>query len=291
MFITDRLISAIRNSQVTPVVEAELLPSGVTKLVYKKPSDFVFKSGSWARIAIPEISGEYHPFTLTAAPHEKHLSMHIRAVGPWTRAIRQVFDPKKLKDGPMPFLYIDGPYGEGNQDWAIFETAILVGGGIGVTPFASILKDVIFQIQYNHTLAVKKVYFFWVCRNQRGFEWLIDIIRDLEEKDNKGVLEVHIFITELLHKFDLRTTMLYICEHQFQKISHRSIFTGLAASTHFGRPNFMDLFQQLQASHPPTAKIGVFTCGPMPVIKNVEEACDTCNEFEGARFYPHYENF
>jgi dual oxidase len=217
--------------------------------------------------------------------------MHIRAVGPWTKALRVVFDPKKLKDHPMPFLYLDGPYGEGHQDWSKYETAILVGGGIGVTPFASILKDVVFQIQYNHTLPIKKVYFFWVCRSQRGFEWLIDIIRDLEEKDAKGILEVHIFITELLHKFDLRTTMLYICEHQFQKISNRSIFTGLAAATHFGRPSFADLFGQLQAGHAPTAKIGVFTCGPVPMTNNVEEACVVCNEYDGARFYHHFENF
>ncbi len=30
--------------------------------------------------------------------------------------------------------------GEGHQDWWRHEVSILVGGGIGVTPFASILK-------------------------------------------------------------------------------------------------------------------------------------------------------
>jgi hypothetical protein len=39
-------------------------------------------------------------------------------------------------------IYIDGPFGEGHQDWKKFPVAIMVGGGIGVTPFASILKDV-----------------------------------------------------------------------------------------------------------------------------------------------------
>jgi predicted ferric reductase len=35
---------------------------------------------------------------------------------------------------------LDGPYGEGHQDWHRFEVSVLVGGGIGVTPFASILR-------------------------------------------------------------------------------------------------------------------------------------------------------
>lgn len=30
--------------------------------------------------------------------------------------------------------------GEGHQDWWRYEVSVLVGGGIGVTPFASILK-------------------------------------------------------------------------------------------------------------------------------------------------------
>lgn len=38
---------------------------------------------------------------------------------------------------------MDGAYGAGNQDWAKCEVAIMVGGGIGVTPYASILKDMV----------------------------------------------------------------------------------------------------------------------------------------------------
>jgi len=40
-------------------------------------------------------------------------------------------------------VYVDGPYGEGHQDWHRYDVSIMVGGGIGVTPFASILKDAV----------------------------------------------------------------------------------------------------------------------------------------------------
>ena len=53
-----------------------------------------------------------------------------------------------------------------------------------------------------------QVYFLWVTRTQKHFEWLTDIIREVEEKDTTGLVTVHIFITQFYEKFDLRTTML-----------------------------------------------------------------------------------
>lgn len=52
---------------------------------------------------------------------------------------------------------MDGPYGEGHQDWDKYEVAIMVGGGIGVTPFASILKDIVFKSNYSSNFGCKKV--------------------------------------------------------------------------------------------------------------------------------------
>jgi dual oxidase len=54
-------------------------------------------------------------------------------------------------------IHLDGPYGEGHQDWYQFDVAVLVGGGIGVTPFASILKDIVFRANIKHQASCKKV--------------------------------------------------------------------------------------------------------------------------------------
>ena len=52
------------------------------------------------------------------------------------------------------------------------------------------------------------MYFIWVTRTQKHFEWLTDIIREVEEKDVNNLVTVHLFITQFFQKFDLRTTML-----------------------------------------------------------------------------------
>ncbi|NXX85670.1 DUOX2 oxidase, partial [Urocolius indicus] len=289
----DKLLSLSRKKVEISVVKAELLPSGVTHLQFQQPQDFDYKSGQWVRIACVALgTTEYHPFTLTSAPHEDTLSLHIRAVGPWTTRLRELYSPQSLAlIGKLPKLYLDGPFGEGHQEWNKFQVSVLVGGGIGVTPFASILKDLVFKSSINSKLLCKKIYFIWVTRTQRQFEWLADIIREVEEADRNNLVSVHIYITQLAEKFDLRTTMLYICERHFQKVLNKSLFTGLRSITHFGRPPFVPFFDSLQEVHPEVQKIGVFSCGPPGMTKSVEKACQQLNKKDQTYFAHHYENF
>lgn len=58
-----------------------------------------------------------------------------------------------------------------------------------------------------------QVYFLWVCRSQKQFEWLTDIIRDVETKDKNEVVNIHIFVTQYRDKYDIRTTMLVNIAH------------------------------------------------------------------------------
>ncbi|XP_058854806.1 dual oxidase 2-like isoform X1 [Acipenser ruthenus] len=293
LYLLDKLVSLSRKKIEIAVVKAELLPSGVTHLEFKRPQDFEYKSGQWVRIACLVLgTDEYHPFTLTSAPHEDRLSLHIRAVGPWTTKLRETYSPEVISElGSYPKLYLDGPFGEGHQEWNNYEVSVLVGGGIGVTPFASILKDLVFKSSINCKIQCKKIYFIWVTRTQRQFEWLADIIKEVEMNDSNNLVSVHIYITQLAEKFDLRTTMLYICERHFQKVLNRSLFTGLRAITHFGRPPFVPFFNSLQEVHPEVGKIGVFSCGPPGLTKNVEKACQQINKRDHAHFIHHYENF
>ncbi|NXG86323.1 DUOX2 oxidase, partial [Stercorarius parasiticus] len=293
IYSADKLLSLSRKKVEISVVKAELLPSGVTHLRFQRPQDFDYKSGQWVRIACVSLgTTEYHPFTLTSAPHEDTLSLHIRAVGPWTTRLRELYSPESLAlIGKLPKLYLDGPFGEGHQEWNKFEVSVLVGGGIGVTPFASILKDLVFKSSISSKLLCKKIYFIWVTRTQRQFEWLADIIREVEDADRNDLVSVHIYITQLAEKFDLRTTMLYICERHFQKVLNKSLFTGLRSITHFGRPPFVPFFDSLQEVHPEVQKIGVFSCGPPGMTKSVEKACRQLNKKDQAYFAHHYENF
>lgn len=69
--------------------------------------------------------------------------MYIKAVGPWTWKLRHHISCAQANGEDFPVLNMDGPYGDGNQEWSAHEVAVLIGGGIGVTPYASILSDLV----------------------------------------------------------------------------------------------------------------------------------------------------
>merc|ERR1712136_386128 len=294
IFVVDKMVTLSRNKVDTPILKAEILPSNVTGIYFKKPAGFEYRSGQWIRFACPELgSNEYHPFTLTSSPREDFLSCHVRAVGPWTTNLRELYSNAIHQNLPLPNVYLDGPFGEGHQDWYKYKVSVLVGAGIGVTPFASILKDIVHRqsLSQSQPITCEKVYFIWVTRTQKNFEWMTDIIRDVEESKGGDLLSTHIYITLFFNKFDIRTTMLYICERYFQKISKKSMFTGLQATTHFGRPQFEPFLDSLQQIHDDARTIGVFSCGPVGITKAVNTACKNLNKLNMARFNHFYENF
>lgn len=297
LYMMDKLVSLSRKKTQLSIIKAQNLPSDVTMLEFKRPPRFEYKSGQWVRIAcLSQGKDEYHPFTLTSAPHEDTLKVHIRALGPWTWNIRETFDTDNMA-GPVvryPKLYLDGPYGAGQQDWYQYEVSVLVGAGIGVTPYASILKDFVHMSSINCTYKVKcqKLYFIWITGSQRHFEWLIDILREVEEIDRNGMVDIDIFITQFFQNFDLRTALLYIFEEHFQKMTGGvSVFTGLKATTHFGRPQMNKIMTAVHKAHPMVKKVGVFSCGPRGVTKGVERACLDASKTTKALFEHHYENF
>ena len=63
------------------------------------------------------------------------------------------------------------------------NVGLLVGAGIGVTPFASILKSIFYKVtNEDASLKLKKVYFYWICPTMQSFEWFRDLLASLEEQ-------------------------------------------------------------------------------------------------------------
>lgn len=55
-------------------------------------------------------------------------------------------------------IRVDGPFGTASEDVFQYEVAVLVGAGIGVTPFASILKSIWYKFRHaDHNLKTQMV--------------------------------------------------------------------------------------------------------------------------------------
>ncbi|CAB3410873.1 unnamed protein product [Caenorhabditis bovis] len=283
-FVLDWIIGKTKFYKRLEIIDAAILPSDIIYIEFRRPRTFEYKSGQWVRISSPAISctfNESHAFSIASSPQESTMKLYIKAVGPWTWKLRAEIQRAQAEVEPIyPLIHLQGPYGDGNQEWMNYEVAVMVGGGIGVTPYASTLLDLVKLTSsdgYN-TVRCKKVYFLWVCPTHKNYEWFVDCLKNIEEQDAKNILETHIFITQVFHKFDLRTSMLYICEKHFRE-SHEgvSMFTGLHAQNHFGRPNFKEFFRFVQDRHGNQNEIGVFSCGPANLNEKIAEGCAQAN--------------
>ncbi|VDM57623.1 unnamed protein product [Angiostrongylus costaricensis] len=282
IFIIDRIMGMRQEYKKLKIINAELLPSDIIYLQFKRPLSFSFRSGQWVRISSPAFScafNECHAFSLASAPQSPTLELYIKVVGPWTWKLRSEIIRAQASNSSYPFVHMNGPYGDGNQEWTNYEVAVLIGGGIGVTPYASTLTDL--------------VYFLWICPTHKNYEWFIDVLKDVEELDQNRLIEGHIFVTQFFHKFDLRTTMLYICEKHFRGDHEgKSMFTGLRAHNHFGRPDFDAFFSYIQSVHNEISDIGIFSCGPSSLNDQISSACSRANRARNAPSLMHkFETF
>ena len=108
-------------------------------------------------------------------------------MGRWTKKLRNLLAPEeegssvelnqfKASDG-RAILRLDGPFGAASEEVFDYKTVVLIGAGIGVTPFASILKSLYHKKKANEKCRIEKAYFFWICREYKAFEWFQTLLR------------------------------------------------------------------------------------------------------------------
>ncbi|CAG8718240.1 3648_t:CDS:2, partial [Ambispora leptoticha] len=294
IYIGERILREIRARQKTYVSKVVMHPSRVVEIQIKKDS-ISTKAGQYIFLCCPEVSvWEWHPFTLTSAPEEDYISIHVRVVGDFTRTLAEKLgcnfeEEEKLKkvsekkgatnknpgylsgvsgvevstNNPelkkvLPRVMIDGPFGSASEDVFKFEIAMLVGAGIGVTPFASILKSIWYRVNYPSKSTQLPI----------------------EDQDIEQFIEIHTYLTGRLRHSEVRNVMVN------DDGGERDAITGLRAPTHFGRPNWDKIFSNLRAKHPAT-DIGTFFCGPKALGKTLHNKCNLWSQgFEdGTRFY------
>ncbi|XP_048648983.1 NADPH oxidase 5 [Marmota marmota marmota] len=201
--------------------------------------------------------------------------------------------------------YIDGPYGTSTRRIFASEHAVLIGAGIGITPFASILQSIMHRHQkrkhvcpscqhswmeglQDHDMKLHKVDFIWINRDQRSFEWFVSLLTKLEmdqaqEAQDDHFLELHMYMTSALGKNDMKAIGLQMALDLLAKKEKKDSITGLQTRTQPGRPDWSKVFQKVAAAK--KGKVQVFFCGSPALAKVLKGHCE---QF-GFRFFQ--ENF
>ncbi|GAA6060317.1 hypothetical protein JCM10212_002958 [Sporobolomyces blumeae] len=305
VYVAERILREIRSRHRTWITTVIQHPASVVELQFKKEQTTI-AAGQYILLNCPQVSYfQWHPFSITSAPEEDFISVHIRIVGDFTRAFAEILgcrlSGRSEPDGEgaqvvehartrvLPRIMVDGPFGSASEDVFDFEVSVLVAGGIGVTPFASVLKHIWYRLNSDgrDSTRLSKVYFFWVCRDFTSFEWFQSLLMALEAQDTRGHIEIHTYLT---------------CPLKLDQVNNivtngvgaeEDALTKLRAPTHYGRPNWNVLFPSIAQAHRDVREIGVFFCGPKPLAGQLEKCCKTFSQpgEDGTRFVWRKENF
>ncbi|XP_064422719.1 NADPH oxidase 1 [Latimeria chalumnae] len=292
LYVFERILRFIRSLQQVMITKTVVHPSRVLELQMKKKG-FHMEVGQYIFMNCPSISQlEWHPFTLTSAPEEEFFSVHIRSMGDWSESLLNTYGTERkagVEQTALPRIAVDGPFGTASEDVFDYEVSVLIGAGIGVTPFASILKSVWYKFSHSDSnLQTKKIYFYWLCPEPSAFEWFADLLRvlemQMEEQGKASFLTYKLFLT----RSDNNLTA-HVMVH-FDK--ETDIVTGLKQKTYYGRPNWDNEFKILTETHPRSI-IGVFLCGPEGLAKTLKGCCTAYSSVDPRKvqFYFNKENF
>ncbi|KAJ3353313.1 hypothetical protein GGF32_003121 [Allomyces javanicus] len=328
LYLIERLLREIAGRRATQIVKVVLHPANVVELRIEKPSAPRMRPGQYVWLNVPSVAPcQWHPFTLTSAPDDAYCSVHMRVVGDWTRSVAHACGVLFTDDdwtapavvgqaaaARLPEIMMDGPYGAAAEDWMRYDVVLLVGAGIGVTPYASILKHLHWLAQ-GGALRTKKVHFVWVCRDANAFEWFQARLHALETA-LPDLVELHMYLTAPLTADQITNVVMHDMtvaagvgddgKHSGGAEAVRDAVSGLASNTYYGRPHWPTIFEGLTRSYPST-DIGVFCCGPKPLSHELHALCNqyTVQAADagkrrsgsespveiGTRFFYHKENF
>uniref|UniRef100_A0A803L9I8 Uncharacterized protein n=1 Tax=Chenopodium quinoa TaxID=63459 RepID=A0A803L9I8_CHEQI len=305
LYCGERIYRSIRSEiHEVDVLQANMYPGKVLNLKFSKPATFTYSSGMYIFIKCPQVSPfEWHPFSLTSGPNDNHLSIHVRTLGDWSYQIHNLFHQAMMsKPFDYPKVYIDGPYGAASQDHIKYEVVVLIGLGIGATPFISVLKDIgdrlhkpsnnqVHDVEIGFSKGPLKAYLYWITREQSSLGWFKDAMNEISQENQKQkVIEMHNFLTSVYQSGDARSILLSIIQALYFTKSGLDVFSKTRVRTHFSRPNWFKIFSNLACKHA-GSRIGVFYCGSLKLARELEGLCTKFSTKTTTRFVFHKENY
>ncbi|KAG7654829.1 Ferric reductase transmembrane component-like domain [Arabidopsis suecica] len=339
LYVAERSLRACRSKHYSvKILKVSMLPGEVLSLIMSKPPGFKYKSGQYIFLQCPTISRfEWHPFSITSAPGDDQLSVHIRTLGDWTEELRRVLTVGKdlstcvigrskfsaycnIDMINRPKLLVDGPYGAPAQDYRSYDVLLLIGLGIGATPFISILKDLLnnsrdeqtdnefsrSDFSWNsctssYTTATPtsthggkkkavKAHFYWVTREPGSVEWFRGVMEEISDMDCRGQIELHNYLTSVYDEGDARSTLIKMVQALNHAKHGVDILSGTRVRTHFARPNWKEVFSSIARKHP-NSTVGVFYCGIQTVAKELKKQAQDMSQKTTTRFEFHKEHF
>ncbi|KAJ6738473.1 putative proteinDPH OXIDASE [Salix koriyanagi] len=144
LFVVDRYLRFLQSQRRARLDSARLLPCGSVELNFSKSPGLYYNPTSILFLNVPSISKlQWHPFTITSSCNMEldKLSVVVKRLGNWSQKLCQEISSSmdRLE------VSVEGPYGPTSSHFLRHELLVLVSGGSGITPFISIIREIMFE--------------------------------------------------------------------------------------------------------------------------------------------------
>src|SRR6185312_11308465 len=123
----------------TKLLEKKNVAEGTTEFIFAKPEGFAHVAGQTVDLTLinpkeTDAEGNMRTFSIVASPQENTIAITTR--------MRDTAFKRTLRDMPIGTeVNVDGPFGSFTLHENTKRAAVFLSGGIGITPFHSIIKD------------------------------------------------------------------------------------------------------------------------------------------------------
>ncbi|KAG8381271.1 hypothetical protein BUALT_Bualt06G0105200 [Buddleja alternifolia] len=150
LFLIDRYLRFLQSRSRARLVSARLLPNGTMELTFAKNPGLSYNPTSTLFVHVPSICKlQWHPFTITSNSNLEtdNLSIAIKSQGSWTQKLYNQLSSSldRLE------VSTEGPYGPASSHFLGRESLVMISGGSGITPFISIVREVIVKSAKSNT--------------------------------------------------------------------------------------------------------------------------------------------
>jgi predicted ferric reductase len=154
LYVIDVAVRVFRSCCRKTIVDSAVVLQGgtVCRVTLRKPTGFAYHAGQYCFVSVPGISAlqAAHPFSISSASRadaREPFTLHIKNMGPGTfthRLHEAAASGELLADAAKGgTVRVDGPYGNPSIDLHAYRCLVLCCGGIGVTPCAAVLADLV----------------------------------------------------------------------------------------------------------------------------------------------------
>ncbi|KAF4350347.1 hypothetical protein F8388_010903 [Cannabis sativa] len=247
LFGIDKLLRLVQSRPETCILSAKIFPSKALELVLPKHPNLKYTPTSVIFVKIPSISKfQWHSFSITSSSSvdDHTMSLLIRCQGSWTSSLYNLINTElksgfnKMKTIPIA---VEGPYGASSTDFLRYDSLLLIAGGVGITPFLSIMQEITSAWQSgNYNQYPTRIQLIFIAKKSQDI-CLLSSISDLilNQSDEQFHLKLKVFVTqekqsvttvkELLNEFSQGETVDFGTDSSSYAIHGLESFLWMAA--------------------------------------------------------------